>query len=208
MKKLLLIAAVSVLGFTANAQTEKGKVVLGGSLFYTSQESNDGYSKSSTLSIIPNAGYFISDNLAIGAGLGYSFVKYNQDLGNNFFSNMREKNVIIKPFARYYKGVNSQFKFFGNLAVPITFGNVKNYQNFGDSYLLKHTTNSWGVMLSPGFSYFPMPKLGIEFSVAGITYNDAKYNNQNSNGQSDTRSKQFRIGADLASPMIGVQFYF
>jgi len=206
MKKLLLsLIAVSALAFTTQAQTEKGKFMLGGNVEFNSTKEN-GASKSDTkFNIVPSVGYFISDNFAIGTGVGFGFAK-NQE-GTTALPNAATKTqeFVVAPFARYYKGINESFKFFGQLSVPMAFGNNKVTAD-GDNYAKVSKYNNVGVALSPGFAFFPSKKFGIEFSVQGISYNNdsVKDNNGTKIGGSD---KSFNIGANFFAPKIGVQFY-
>jgi hypothetical protein len=77
MKKItLLFLLVGLLGINsiANAQTvEKGTIILGGDAFFTST-SFDGIDDNLTyLSLTPSLGYFVIDDLAIGARVGFGF---------------------------------------------------------------------------------------------------------------------------------------
>jgi len=208
MKKLLLsLIAVSALAFSTQAQTEKGNLVVGGTVQYKS-EKVDGASKSNqTFQIIPSAGYFVADNLAIGTGIGYQYAKsYGASLGGVTLPSLQTSAFVISPFARAYKGVTDQFKFFGQLSVPMSFGNNKVGDANGDNLTKIGKNNTIGIALSPGFAFFPTKKLGIEFAVQGISYNDNKL--ENANGEKISGSKDFNIGADFFAPKIGVQFYF
>ena len=202
MKKLVLtILAVSALAFTTQAQTEAGKWLVGGSVGFNSSKA-DGASKSDTkFEILPSAGYFVAENIAIGTAIGYSSEKtYGPvvSLQSNAFQ--------VSPFVRGYKGVNDQFKFFGQLSVPLAFGNVKAGNANGDNMTKVGNLNGVGVALSPGVAFFPSKKIGIELSVDGIKYNDLK--GEDANGNKVSGNKDFSIGADFFAPHLGVQFYF
>ena len=202
MKKLLLsLLAVSALAFSTQAQTEKGNFVVGGSVNFNSDKV-DGASKSNNnFSILPSAGYFVAENIAIGTGIGYTTGK---TYGTT--SSAQSSAFVVAPFARAYKGVNDQFKFFGQLAVPMAFGNNKIGDVNGDNMTKTGKINTIGVALSPGVAFFPSKKFGIELSVDGISYND--YKTEDANGNKIGGSKNFNIGADFFSPNLGVQFYF
>lgn len=206
MKKLLLsLIAVSALAFTTQAQTEKGKFMLGGNVEFNSTKEN-GASKSDTkFNIVPSVGYFISDNFAIGTGVGFGFAKTQAGTAALPNAAVKTQEFVVAPFARYYKGINESFKFFGQLSVPMAFGNNKVTAD-GDNYTKVSKYNNVGVALSPGFAFFPSKKFGIEFSVQGISYNNdsVKDNNGTKIGGSD---KSFNIGANFFAPKIGVQFY-
>ena len=199
MKKLLLsLVAVAGLVYSANAQTEKGKVMLGGSIGFNSTKVEGAAKSDVSFSVVPSVGYFVDNNFAIGTGVGYN---YNKQVSENTLN----QAFVVAPFGRYYVGLSEQFKFFGQLSVPMSFGNTKRGDVNGDNFTKVSKDNNVGVALSPGFAFFPSKKFGIEFSVNGISYND--YNAKDANGNDNGGSKNFNIGANFFAPKIGVQFY-
>ena len=207
MKKLLLsLIAVSALAFSTQAQTEKGNLVVGGTVNFNSTKP-DGASKSSTaFAILPSVGYFLADNIAIGTAIGYQSSKYYSNVNSTTIATNKSDAFVISPFVRGYKGVNDQFKFFGQLSVPMSFGKDKVGDANGDNMVKTGSINTIGIALSPGVAFFPSKKFGIELSVQGISYND--YKNENANGEKVGGRKEFNIGANFFSPNLGVQFYF
>lgn len=93
MKKVLLTAAlVAFFGF-ANAQTEQGGWLVGGSTdlsFVSTSYDVPGADNDSRFNLNTKAGYFLMDNLAAGLNIGFLSEK------DNFSS------TLIGPFARYY----------------------------------------------------------------------------------------------------------
>ena len=85
----------------ANAQTEKGTLLLGGNATYTNVENT------STFMLSPKIGVFVADNLAIG-GQGSLFTS------DGFTS------WSVGPFARYYFGKNMKGKPFVGANVGIS----------------------------------------------------------------------------------------
>jgi hypothetical protein len=209
MKKLLLsLIAVSALAFTTQAQTEKGNIMLGGNVAFSTSK-NDGAPKTDiNFNVVPSVGYFVANNIAIGTGVGYQFAKsYTGAVNANTAAfSTKVSAFVVSPFARAYKGITDQFKFYGQLSVPMSFGNTKVGDGNGDNFQKVSKDNNVGVALSPGFAFFPSKKFGIEFSVQGISYND-----QTSKDANDIKTggnKDFNIGANFFNPNIGVQFYF
>ena len=205
MKKLLLsLIAVSALAFTTQAQTEKGKFSLGGDVELNSDKAQGAAKSNISFTVLPTVGYFVADNFSVGTGVGYEFAKAYVGAGATA-SSLKNTAFVVSPFARYYKGITEQFKFFGQLSVPMSFGNTKVGDANGDNFTKVSKDTNVGVALSPGFAFFPSKKFGIEFSVNGISYNDAtlKDNNDNKIGG----SKNFNVGANFFAPKIGVQFY-
>lgn len=210
MKKLLLsLFAVSALAFSTQAQTEQGTFMLGGNVGFNTSKV-DGAAKSNIdFNIVPSVGYFVSNDFAIGTGIGYETSKYYtvaSSANTTAGSSTKTNAFVVSPFARYYKGINEQFKFFGQLSVPMSFGNTKMGDGNGDNLQKVSKDNNVGVALSPGFAFFPSKKFGIEFSVKGISYNDANY--KDANGNKLTGTKEFSIGANFFNPNLGVQFFF
>ncbi|MET1054519.1 MAG: outer membrane beta-barrel protein [Pedobacter sp.] len=208
MKKLLLsLLAVSALAFTTQAQTEKGNFMVGGDVEFNSNKTDGDPKSDINFTVIPSVGYFIAKDIAVGTGIGYQFSKtysYATINPTTGFSN-KTNTFVVSPFVRGYKGINDQFKFFGQLSVPMQFGNTKLGDVNGDNFTKVSKNNNVGVALSPGFAFFPSKKFGIEFSVNGISYNN--HNFEDGNGNDDGGSKNFSIGANFFAPKIGVQFY-
>ena len=200
MKKLLLsLVAVAGLAFTSQAQTEKGKIMLGGNVGFSSSKV-DGANKSDfSFSVIPSAGYFISDNFAIGTGVGYTYNKEVSDLNLN-------QAFKVAPFGRYYVGLSDQFKFFGQLSVPMSFGNDKVVDENGDTGAKTASTTDIGVNIAPGFAFFPTKRIGIEFSVNGLGYNNSSVKNELTGNK--VKTNEFGLDADTFAPNLGVQFHF
>src|SRR5690606_4098403 len=134
------------------------------------------------------------DNVAVGLGFGYS---WSQDDDGTEKSKVGEFSAA--PFARLYKG-DGDFKFFGQLSVPMGWGTVK----VDDT----KTGNSerYGVALSPGFAYFPTSKVGIEFSVRGLYYQNTTLKPEGEGEKVSTNS--FGLNANSLAPSLGIQFYF
>jgi hypothetical protein len=91
MKKVVLLFAVAIAAFSANAQTGKGTWLLGGSAGFSSGKSSGGTS-TTQFNISPDAGYFVAENVAVGGMLSFSSYKYVATT----------TNFNVAPFVRYY----------------------------------------------------------------------------------------------------------
>jgi hypothetical protein len=202
MKKLLLsLLAVSALAFTTQAQTEKGKIMLGGNLAFDSQKSDAANAKANTsFEIVPSVGYFVSDNVAVGTGVGYS---YDKNL-----SVARTSAFVVSPFGRYYTNISDSFKFFGQLSVPMAFGNSKAVDAEGNVGNKIGSTTQIGVALAPGFAFFPSKKIGIEFALNGLSYTNYKVEDADGNKIQGRGFDNVSFGTNFFAPKLGVQFYF
>jgi outer membrane protein len=105
MKKIFVFAFAFV-STVSLAQFSKGSILLGGNVsadFNTNKtiagSTTTTNSSTSSLSMVPNVGYFVIDNLAVGAGLqlNTSSTKFDASRASSSFS-----SFAFQPFGRYY----------------------------------------------------------------------------------------------------------
>lgn len=92
---LLLALVVSL---AVNAQTQKGTKMIGGG---GSADFENGF----YISLVPNLGYFVADNVAVGSGLSLSY-------GYDKTTTYNTVGAGILPFVRYYFGQQSATRLF------------------------------------------------------------------------------------------------
>jgi len=112
MKRLLkgtLVALFAFLTINSFAQTEKGKILVSGAsdfslMFGKDKMKDDNNSadggKSMNFNLNTQVGYFLMDNLAVGAGLGFDYSSYTA-AGDNP-DKTKNSSVMLYPFAKYY----------------------------------------------------------------------------------------------------------
>jgi len=202
MKKLLFsIFAVAAMGVSTQAQTEKGTIMLGGNLAFESQKSDADNAKANTsFEIVPNVGYFVADNMALGTGIGYSYDKRVGTFKNEAF--------VVSPFGRYYANVSDQFKFFGQLAVPMEFGSTHAVNAQGDEGAKLGKSTQIGVALSPGFAFFPSKKVGIELALNGLSYTNLRVKDADDRTVKGSGYDNVSFGTNFFAPKLGIQFHF
>lgn len=196
MKKLFL-TMIAGLGFTmmVNAQsTDKGTIILGGNVSYDYLNVVDVDGNQQSYSILPNIGYFVNDNFALGLGFGYRGVSET----NTMDIKTTTGEFVVSPYARYYKG-EGPVKFFGQVSVPMGWGSEK-YD--GDK---TGTTERYGAAVSPGIAYFPTNKIGIELSVRGLYYEYASAKPENGE---KVGVNTFGLNVNSFTPSLGVKFHF
>jgi len=87
MKKILLTLTLSAALIVTHAQTEKGDWMVGGGFRLNTSDNN------TEITLNPNAGLFIINNLALGGNFAFSYNKVEDDKITAFG---------IGPFVRYY----------------------------------------------------------------------------------------------------------
>ena len=157
MKKLLLsLTLVASLSVVATAQTEKGGWIVG------AQAANVSYNTTAdifTLTLSPQAGYFVADNFAIGANLRISM------------SNATGSNTVwaIGPFARAYFGGTEKSKFYAQANTGLVGMSGATAYNLGAT--LGHTyfiTRNVGLETALGYNYSDSTNGGMGSSDLGL----------------------------------------
>lgn len=146
MKKIALLLTMSVFSLASVAQTSKGTLLLGGGAGFTSE--SEGESSSSTLELSPSLGYFLADNLAVGAQI--SFTSFGGDSKGSQYS--------IGPAIRYYAfELGSSAKIFGE--ANFGFGSYDSGEEGVDAL----SSTSWGIKAGPAF--FLNESIALETTV-------------------------------------------
>ncbi|MFD1601818.1 outer membrane beta-barrel protein [Flavobacterium artemisiae] len=186
MKKIILAAiAVMTFGF-ANAQTggySKGDAFISGAFNVGSQKTGD--AKANEFTIEPKVGYFVSENIAIGAKLGFGSNKIGEDKTNSFTAG---------AFGRYYFTPASQFSVYGQAGLDFTNSKIKP----GD-----YKENEVGANVGLGLSYFLSKHFAIEATWLGLGYSV-----NNNGGHGAEKSNNFNFGTDLRAVNFGVVYKF
>ncbi len=156
MKKILIPLFLFFTVQSSIAQTDKGDWMVGGTFSLNTAKN------STTISLSPNAGYFLLDNFLLGAKLGYEF----SELGTTKIS-----AFDIGPFTRYY--------FKGNKARPfgefdLDFQSAKLTTDLGSS-----TESAVGFFIGAGVALFLNENVALE-TIMG--YKNTKVENKSGTG--------------------------
>ena len=192
------MAAVAVFGFTTiNAQEKattggfaKGDVFATGSVGFGSEKEGD--VKDNTFSFSPKAGYFVTENIAVGVALGLTTTKNEVPNVEDFKTNMFE----VGAFGRYYFTPAKQFSIFGELGA--NFESSKAEQGSNE---LKN--NGFNLGVAPGISYFVSDCLSLEASFGVLNYST---NEDDIDGAESTDS--FNFGLNLSDINFGITYKF
>lgn len=135
----------------------EGNWIIGGRLGSTSYNFD---SENFNLTVEPQAAYFISDNVAVGAGVTLGLDAY--DGGTAF-------NYGVAPLIRYYfpEGATPTSRWFGEGRVGIAGSHIKDSDDDEPVSLL--------IGISGGYSHFITPSVALEATL-GYTYSKADVN--------------------------------
>ena len=187
-----MIIGVIALFFSANtfAQTEKGSILVGANskLGFNMQSQKDSDFKSSVFNLSPMAGYYIIDDLAVGAALEFDMEssKDKDGMGNDVKDKMT--TFVFAPFVRY------DLPFGTETIKPFVMGEFgfgsSNYD--GDSYPSKVTLSTTVYSLEAGATFFLNKNVGIDL---GLGYGSVKMKNKDTD--TDITSSNFGLNGGL-----------
>lgn len=205
--KLFIMAALCAIAFKTNAQTEKGKSLLGGSVNF-STSNNKNQEKNTAFGLAPRVGYFVSDNWAVGTTLSYSISKSRSYLSTGALGIGNQTNTYgISPFVRYYTRIADNFKFYGDFNVSASRGILKNVDENGKTANTISKSTIYGTGINPGLAFFPAKKWAIEFQFPLFSYNSLKSTSEVVEGLT-FKSDAFFFGLSSFRPSIGVNYHF
>lgn len=217
MKKVLMAGAIALFGLS-NAQIAAGTTYLSGSVGYSQQERNNGNNKTENFNVLPTVGYFVSNNFAIGLGIGYETQK-NTDITNvTMFpgstsvttAETKQPAFVVAPFARKYWTLGDKLYIFGQLAVPMRFGKTETENTTVNTSGSSVTTGSSsseakytqiGVTVKPGLDYFLNKNWSIEATIGEFGYNNFK-------PKDGDAINNYSFGLNLSTVTFGVKYVF
>lgn len=208
MKNLFKISiVVAAMLFTTSAFAQKGEFRLGGQLGFSSTTTKltfGGTSEKSdpttSFSIMPNATYFISDNIALGLGLSYGMEKSPNGNGDDCFDKV--SMFLINPHFSYVFGFNDKFSWIPEFGFEIGFGKLKT--DLTENTTSENNLSEFDVYLQPiAFEYRCSSHIALQFKCGNVGYvmNTVKVNDY----KGQTGTFQFNINME---PTLGFVYIF
>ena len=204
MKKIIL-TAVAVFGFAfANAQEEekgnggfaKGDVFVSGAVTFGSSKTGD--FKTNAFEIAPKVGYFVTENIAVGASVGFQSLKFD-----NGAADATNSGLGLGAFGRYYFTPADKFSLFAELGFDYTSYDEEFDAETGTVYRGSFESKEIGLGLGAGMNYFVSSNFSIEAGVAVLGYSS---NDNGGNGADKTNN--FSFGGDWRAVTFGVNYKF
>ena len=206
MKKFLTLAVVAVMAVSASAQ--KGSMYIGttGISFYNNDNAlaggnlaspfltgfaynKNGDDKTTSFGLAPEFGYFIADNMVIGASLGFSYSSFDEDGADD---KLNCTSFGIAPYFRYFLVQKGNFGLY--LQAGGQFATSK--YDYDDA----ESTTYFNVGVLPGISYSFSDKFSATASFGWLGYEQAK--------QDDAKMSEFGLNLDGSSLNFGLYYNF
>ncbi|SNR67035.1 outer membrane beta-barrel protein [Flavobacterium sp. ov086] len=182
MKKILVMAALAICSF-ANAQ--KGTILVGGSIGFTSDktEFQFGETKTNTFSFSPKVGYQFNDNWTVGGEFTVSSSKDDDGARE-----VKDNGFKVGAFVRYSVPLSQTFSVFADMGAGFQNAKRKVYGP-GDAYG-KSKADGMYVGITPALFINMKKGFGLNFSIGGLGYETMDVEN---NG-GDNSSFYFNFG--------------
>jgi hypothetical protein len=195
---ILLFATATTFAQTTEAdiQVKSKSLFLTGVASYKFQEIESQKLENATFEFAKSGGFFVSDNLMLGALAGYSTSTRKaadvKESENNIYSG--------GVFVRYFYSPTKKYSFFNEFTAVYAHGETTSYDETGNK-MQTVDVDGIGGGISLGFVYFITKSFGVQASFAGLTYTSASFDEfENSAAQG------FTVGGDLSDLKIGVVF--
>jgi len=150
MKKHILLFVLLFTSIFTFGQTDQGDRLVGGTISFGTQFVPNGDNQL-FLNFNPNYGKFISDNIAVGAGIGLIFQKQN--------NNVSSTSISLLPFGRYYVGDSDVLQFYGELKAGFIYERVSNPGGALNQ-------NGFQINAGPGVAFFLNENVSLDFLVS------------------------------------------
>ncbi len=201
---ILILAVLLTLSTNLNAQTDQGTIMIGGSVGLMSMtiknDNTDITTKTTSLELIPRAGFFVADNFSIGVGVGVSSITSKSEHETfDFDSKTVVTGFEFAPFARYHAMLGDHGGIFAHGEISYTSTTTKE----DDEKAGNGSELSIGV--SPGVIFFPTERLGIEASFGFLGYVSEKDNPEGSDNDVVTNTFGLLLNANTLN--FGVHYY-
>ncbi|SHM94532.1 outer membrane beta-barrel protein [Flavobacterium chilense] len=169
MKKILVMAALAICSF-ANAQ--KGTILVGGNIGYSSEKTEYQFSeeKTNTFSFSPKVGYQFNDNWTVG---GEFTVSSSTD--DNGAREIKDNGFKLGAFVRYSVPLSQTFSVFADMGAGFQNAKSKVYGP-GNAYS-KRKADGMYVGVTPALFINMKKGFGLNFSIGGLGYETLSYDN-------------------------------
>ncbi len=156
MMKKILLAVVLFAGSMNMLSAQDSGLWLGGSILVSGQ--TVGSTTISTFSILPEAGFNLNSNWAVGGKIGYTAARQDLAAGTD-----KTNTTSIVPFGRFTFAEAGNFGFMAQAELPISFSGGE--LPGGGS---KDVVSSFGLRVRPGVVYTISERFGIHMLMPSL----------------------------------------
>lgn len=163
----------------------KGDLFFSGSIGYSATKTGD--VKTSEMTFAPIAGYFITENIAVGGQLFVSSGTTEDDIDNK----SKTSGIGINAIGRYYLTPANRFSMYGQASIG--FSSQKIDPDGGEDT----KSSGWNIGVGPGFSYFLSDRIAMEAGIGLLGFSSQK-------PDEGDNTNTFEFGIDMTSISFGI----
>jgi opacity protein-like surface antigen len=204
MKNIIVVIALLITALPAFAQISKGTSTLGGNISFLREKNqyvnkvlyyyDKSESTSKTLSLTPTYGYFIANNLCVGANISTVFTRTTfPETVNAPELEGNSRSLGAGPLVRYYIPLDDKLYAFATAGYTWFWTRSENESAGNGRVITTNTSKSRYTTLDAGLglSYFINPSAAVE---AGFGYTHARNIDSGGNVNNKTNTIAFNIG--------------
>ena len=207
MKKLLLLSGLLVIGFS-EAQVPKGTQYVSGQIGFSTTKDHSKNSSLESYKFMPTYGYFFAPSWAIVMSAGYKQETEKTQATNATLDLQNQKSVssafVVTPSLRRFWVLDERFSLFGQLDLPLEFGNLKTTKTLDTNGVevsnTKNNYSSYGVSIKPGIDYFLNRRWKIAASIGEIGYFNTHFKETNKD------KSRFNFEGNFSSVQFAVKY--
>lgn len=156
----------------------------------------------------PGAGYFINDDLAIGALITFDYFKDEIQDGNDIDRDT-DQVIMFEPFARYMITSLGDLHFYGQGSVAFGSGSVKNEYISGSTVQTnERDLSAFAVNAAVGTTYFLSDSFGLEIRFGVLQYRTDTVSYTEGNNRIEINNSSTGFSIDLTNLLLGLSYYF
>lgn len=220
MKKIIMSVVALAVATTMNAQ-----VYVGGSLGFSSSNDKTEASvnnvtvteetKTTSFEILPEIGYKLNDNMAVGTVIGLTYSNIDYPTEENISHSLKGTYFNFKPYFRYYFAQWDKVSLFADAQIGFVTGKATEERSGNGvtvSSDVKSTEYSFAVV--PGIAYQPTEKISIVAKLGkGLGYWHTKDTTPTDNGNGgtydvDVINNEFGLNLKSLGLTVGVYYNF
>ena len=211
MKRTLKLSLItlSIFAFTSLTQAQ---LYVGGNLGFNtlSTSSTVGTTttkggSSSSLTLSPEVGYFLSDNLAVGVGVSFNSNSITTPITPTTSSVALNSTFMINPYARYFFYKSGSFSAFAEGSVG--YGSMMSETTLGANTTKNPSTSIISVGIAPGIAYDLSDKFSLIAKLGNVGFQSSKKTTTNTiettTTTSTTNVSNFGLNVGLSSFTFG-----
>jgi outer membrane protein len=205
MKKIILFTVMFSLAISLSAQ-----LYVGGKVSFMTIKSDQTIDNTTTeiyrmtdFRIMPEAGYFLSNDFAIGGKVGISMDRQNTNPGGN--DNIESLlRFHIGPYVRKYFPISDKIFLYGEGGFDFATGTTKNIVD-GDK-TDGNTVTDFSLEVKPGLEYKVSKRFALNMNIGSIDY---EIHREKTPGDPETisSSKGFQFAFGLNNLNFGIKYY-